>query len=431
MMKGRKIGTIAALGGSTAALAMLTGLAGARADDLQVNQQLLDTRIDQLAAVGQQPGAGNQFSIDHQPGRGRDAGHRRQLPALDPDPRHRHLDQDLRSDHRDPRLLHVGRQPGVHGQLRRTPRSATTARCSRSRCNNGGVAKARSNGIFGQSPRESKIGFETRTPTPFGEARTVFEFDWAGSTAAGPAAATRPRSPTTCCRACAMPTARWAGCSPVRRPRTSPTRTPTAKPSTSAAMSANRAMSASRRSATRCRPGGAPRSRCRRNSPRPSSPPRRVSRRTTRGFIPTATTTCTIAALAHGRPTCTTSVLTSGQLPLNIAKTTAPDFTAAWYLPQPWGHIDISGVLRPGIDVTDGHYFDQAVYRLWRPYRHRLQAGLAGLGEGRHHRALRGRRHDRPVSSTAAPTSTWRPITARRGGYGALWRPDDGGLGGG
>jgi hypothetical protein len=28
-------------------------------------------------------------------------------------------------------------------------------------------------------------------------------------------------------------------------------------------------------------------------------------------------------------------------------------------LPQPWGHIDVSGVLRPGIDVTDGHFFDK------------------------------------------------------------------------
>ena len=37
------------LGGGTAALAMLTGLSGARADDLQINQRLLDTRIDQLA----------------------------------------------------------------------------------------------------------------------------------------------------------------------------------------------------------------------------------------------------------------------------------------------------------------------------------------------------------------------------------------------
>src|SRR5215475_10052380 len=70
MMTGRKIGTIAALGGSTAALAMLTGIAGARADDLQVNQQLLNTRIDQLAAVGQQPGAGAVFSVDQNPAAG-------------------------------------------------------------------------------------------------------------------------------------------------------------------------------------------------------------------------------------------------------------------------------------------------------------------------------------------------------------------------
>jgi hypothetical protein len=50
--------------------------------------------------------------------------------------------------------------------------------------------------------------------------------------------------------------------------------------------------------------------------------------------------------------------LTVGQTPLNPAKTTAPDFTVAYYLPQAWGHVDVSGVLRPGIDVTDGHYFD-------------------------------------------------------------------------
>src|SRR5258708_39143378 len=63
MITTRKIG-IAALGGSTAALAMLTGLAGARADELRVNQQLLDSRIDQLAAVGQKTGLWEQFSID-------------------------------------------------------------------------------------------------------------------------------------------------------------------------------------------------------------------------------------------------------------------------------------------------------------------------------------------------------------------------------
>ena len=64
MRVNRKFGTIAALGGGTAALAMLTGLAGANADQLQVNQQLLDTRIDQLAAVGHNPGLGAVFSVD-------------------------------------------------------------------------------------------------------------------------------------------------------------------------------------------------------------------------------------------------------------------------------------------------------------------------------------------------------------------------------
>ena len=48
----RKTSTIAALAGTTAALTLLTGLADARAGDLQVNQQLLDSRVDQLAAVG-------------------------------------------------------------------------------------------------------------------------------------------------------------------------------------------------------------------------------------------------------------------------------------------------------------------------------------------------------------------------------------------
>ena len=70
MMKGRNIGTIALLGGSTAALAMLTGLAGARADDLKVNQQLLSERLDQLAAVGLQPGAGAYLGVDQNPAAG-------------------------------------------------------------------------------------------------------------------------------------------------------------------------------------------------------------------------------------------------------------------------------------------------------------------------------------------------------------------------
>src|SRR5438046_2324889 len=50
----RNIGTVAALGGLTAAVALITALRSARADelgDLRANQELLQRRIDQLAQV--------------------------------------------------------------------------------------------------------------------------------------------------------------------------------------------------------------------------------------------------------------------------------------------------------------------------------------------------------------------------------------------
>src|SRR5437764_3978101 len=54
MTKKRNIGTVAALGGLTAAVALITALPSARADelgDLRANQELLQRRIDQLAQV--------------------------------------------------------------------------------------------------------------------------------------------------------------------------------------------------------------------------------------------------------------------------------------------------------------------------------------------------------------------------------------------
>src|SRR5204862_2099699 len=54
MTNKRNIGTVAALGGMTAAVALITALPSARADelgDLRANQELLQRRIDQLAQV--------------------------------------------------------------------------------------------------------------------------------------------------------------------------------------------------------------------------------------------------------------------------------------------------------------------------------------------------------------------------------------------
>ena len=57
MIRKRNIGSLAAIGGMTAAVALLTGFPAARADemaDLRANQQLLQQRIDQLAQAQQQ-----------------------------------------------------------------------------------------------------------------------------------------------------------------------------------------------------------------------------------------------------------------------------------------------------------------------------------------------------------------------------------------
>ncbi len=53
----------------------------------------------------------------------------------------------------------------------------------------GNPARSRGTSIFSQSPKESKINFETRTPTAWGEARTFMEWDWGGSTEFSPGGA--------------------------------------------------------------------------------------------------------------------------------------------------------------------------------------------------------------------------------------------------
>src|SRR5437667_5297970 len=61
MIRKRNIGTMAALGGLTAAIALLTGLPSASADeiaDLRANQELLQRRVDQLAQAGPSAGPG-------------------------------------------------------------------------------------------------------------------------------------------------------------------------------------------------------------------------------------------------------------------------------------------------------------------------------------------------------------------------------------
>jgi Porin subfamily len=40
-------------------------------------------------------------------------------------------------------------------------------------------------------------------------------------------------------------------------------------------------------------------------------------------------------------------------------KSSAPDLTAAWYISQPWGHVDFAAVVRPTLQFKDGGFIDR------------------------------------------------------------------------
>jgi Porin subfamily len=358
----RKTSTIAALGSGAAALAMLTGLSSARADDLQINQQLLDTRVDQLAAVGQGAGgSGNPyFSIDQNP-----AGGAAVTAGSFP--------RSILIPGTDTSIKIYGQMTEIQdyyltgGPVNGSPQSTTvmaTGQLESAPLGTAGITKARSNGIYSQSPRESKFGVETRTPTPFGEARTVMEFDWAGSTSFVPGGA----DPTAVSDSL-VPRIRYAygtlgGL--LAGQATSNFADPDANGET-LDFGGNVG-----------EPGKVRIPEIRYTMPAWWGTSFSVSAETPEtqvgvgtgsidssdgGVIPTLGTVCNVTT-GSATQTCSSTLATSGSTfigttNVNIAKATAPDLTAAWYIPQPWGHLDFSVVLLPGMDFTDGKYFDK------------------------------------------------------------------------
>src|SRR5207344_2293980 len=64
---------------------------------------------------------------------------------------------------------------------------------------------------------------------------------------------------------------------------------------------------------------------------------------------------CNGSATVAGTACSATAAVQSG----NPAKGSIPTLTAAWYIPQPWGHMDFAAVLRPGIEINDGRYISR------------------------------------------------------------------------
>src|SRR5215207_1530777 len=177
MIRKRTSGTLAAIGGFAAAVALLAGMPAANADelaDLRANQDLLQRRLDQLA---QAPGPGNPYGVGVGPGpstvqmMGGSFPRSFLVPGTDTSIR---VGGEVRLN-----MLYWinGGNPGaVHNT-----NAGATGQSGVIPLSNSGVARTRSDNVTVISPQQSKISVETRTPTAWGEARSYIEFDFAGN----------------------------------------------------------------------------------------------------------------------------------------------------------------------------------------------------------------------------------------------------------
>ncbi|MGH7047492.1 MAG: DcaP family trimeric outer membrane transporter [Stellaceae bacterium] len=196
MTRAHGIGSLAAIGGMTAMIALLAGPPTAKADelaDLQANQQLLQQRIDQLAQAQAQtlpetkafPGLPGAMGTRAIPGQGLAGGSFPRsflIPGTDTSIRVGGFVDITMLDF----LTGGGNVPGSNnssnagqnGNLHSMPVGEAFVP---------GVgiipqstAHSKGNGVFEFSPQQSRLNVETRTPTAWGESRTFFEFDWSG-----------------------------------------------------------------------------------------------------------------------------------------------------------------------------------------------------------------------------------------------------------
>jgi hypothetical protein len=230
MTRKRNFSRAVALGGLTATVALLTGLQAASADelaDLRANQELLQRRIDQLAQANVPRGGGTPaaYGTEAIPGQAIIGGSFPRsflIPGTDTSIRvGGQVDETLDWYLTNGTNNINGSQTttvGITGNLGNMalnqhlqfipglqPTITTQAMFNAGPAGSNAVigpgvfvkpglvvptgvgalaaniTHSRGNGIFTQSPRESRLNVETRTPTAWGESRTFIEMDFAGS----------------------------------------------------------------------------------------------------------------------------------------------------------------------------------------------------------------------------------------------------------
>ncbi len=368
MTRTRTIGTLAAIGGLTATVALLTGLPAASADelaDLRANQELLQRRIDQLAQEAippsrVSPGIAPAMGAEPIPGQAIIGGSFPRsflIPGTDTSIRvggfiditGNYFLQGANTGNPGLPSSNAGQNGNLNGVpvgqqfvpgLGVVPQAAN---------------HSRGNGFFEFSPQQSRLNVETRTPTAWGESRTFFEFDWAGSNAFSTQTAQQAGGDSL------LPRLRFAygtlggflGGQAISNfadadadtelvdfggamGSTGGQRIPQLRYTLAGPYGSAFSVSAEQPTVSVEGPGG------------------QFTNDSNVGGLPAGPGTGTISATCNGVPCAGAGTAAQG----NIAKAIAPNLTVASYWAQPWGHVDFAGVLVP-MQFNDGHFISR------------------------------------------------------------------------
>jgi hypothetical protein len=367
MTRKRNFGSAAAIGGLTASIALLMGLPAANADelaDLRANQELLQRRIEQLAQAAQgRPGVPGAYGAEAHPGEMAIQGSFPRsflIPGTDTSIRvGGFVDETLD-------YYFVGGQPngnqtttiGVTGQFESAPLNTGTKTVpgfpTAGNLVPQSTATSRGNGVFSQSPRETRLNVETRTPTAWGESRTFIEFDFAGSnnfsannlTTVSDSLIPRLRYAYGTLGGFLAGQANSNFSDPDANPETldfggpagfaGVTRIPQVRYTYTGPWGSAWSVSAETPETDVVTPAGY------------------VKTDTNIGQNPVVNGTA--GCVANG---ITISPTVACTLPSNPTKSSAPDVTFASYWSEPWGHVDFRGLVRPTLTLNDGKFVDR------------------------------------------------------------------------
>lgn len=227
------------------------------------------------------------------------------------------------------------------------------------------VGTSRGNSQFFQTPQKTRLNFETRTPTDYGEARTFIEIDFKGTNSFS----TRGENGQAAFNNALIPRLRYAFGSLggfLAGQANSNFRDTEAEPEVFADDGSVGIAGPQRIPQIRYTYEGPWGTSWSVSAEQPETdivtPAGKIATDSTSqvvaggALVPANNSTGGLPCVANGSIIVGTTACT---LSADPTKSSAPDLTFASYWAQPWGHVDFRGVIRPTLTIDDGKYVNQ------------------------------------------------------------------------